>query len=60
MTNDLNITGQAKRMYLETIDIVLPRVNQILTSGTDLGPLIINAGTQPTTIVPIGPTENQR
>ena len=50
----------AKRMYLETIDMVLPRVNQILTSGTDLGPLIINAGTQPTTIVPIGPTENQR
>ena len=31
-------------MYLETMDRVLPRTRQVLITGPDTGPLIINTG----------------
>ena len=36
----------AERMYLETMDIVLPRTNQIILAGVDAGPIIINGAGQ--------------
>ena len=43
----------AERMYLETMDIVLPRTNQIILAGADTGPIIINNGDSPRSVVPI-------
>lgn len=49
----------AKRMYLETMDQVLPRTNQVLVAGADVGPLIINMdGRAQSNVVPVE-TENQ-
>ena len=44
----------AKRMYLETLDTVLPRVNQIIVGSSETPVLIINAaGTEGVTPVPL-------
>ena len=44
----------AKRMYLETLDIVLPRVNQIIVGSSETPVLIINAaGTEGVIPVPL-------
>ena len=42
----------AKRMYLETMDSVLPRVNQIIVAGPELRSLIINTEGGRTRIIP--------
>ena len=42
----------AKRMYLETMDQVLPRVNQIIVAGPELRSLIINSEGGQTRIIP--------
>ena len=42
----------AKRMYLEMMDSVLPRVNQVIVAGPDLGPLIINTGSDKAQVIP--------
>ena len=48
----------AKRMYLETMDHVLPRTNQIIVTGKQPGSLIITTDPATRTIVPITqPTE---
>lgn len=33
----------AERMYLETMDRILPRTNQIIAAGPQIGPIIINS-----------------
>ena len=43
----------AKRMYLETIDAVLPRTRQVMIAGTDLRSLIINMEPGRVTVVPV-------
>ena len=49
----------AKRMYLETLDMVLPRVNQILVGGAEVPALIINtAGAGGITPVPLSSNSN--
>ena len=43
----------ARRMYLQTMDKVLPRTNQILIAGPETGPIIINNQPQGnTTVIP--------
>ena len=42
----------AERMYLETMDQVLPRTSQIIVAGPDAGPIIIQ-GNQSSTVVPV-------
>ena len=43
----------ARRMYLETMDRILPRTNQVLIAGADPSALIVNLGRQTnTTVIP--------
>ena len=43
----------AERMYLETMDSILPRTRQIFVAGPETGPLIINTGTPNGNIIPV-------
>ncbi len=43
----------AKRMYLETMDTVLPRTRQVMIAGAELGSLIINMEPGRVTVVPV-------
>ena len=47
----------AKRMHLEMMDRVLPRTNQIIIAGPQVGPLIINATGTNTPVIPIDNTD---
>ena len=47
----------AKRMYLETMDRILPRTNQIIIVGQQVGPLIINTTGKNTPVIPINNME---
>ena len=49
----------AKRMYLETMDQVLPRMDQIIIAGPDLQSLIINTGDRQTQVVPVNTVQDQ-
>ena len=42
----------AQRMYLETLDEVLPRTKQVLIPGGDVGPLILNTGELTGPVIP--------
>ena len=42
----------AERMYLETMDQILPRTRQILIAGLETGPIILNTG-RSNTVVPV-------
>ena len=42
----------AQRMYLETLDEVLPRTQQVLIPGDQVGPLILNTGEMTGPVIP--------
>lgn len=42
----------ASRMYLETIDRVLPRLNQVIVTGDNPPNIILDAGSSPSRIIP--------
>ena len=44
----------ARRMHLETMDKVLPRTRQVLITGQQAGPIILNAGDGPVVPIPQG------
>ncbi len=48
----------SRRMYLETMDLVLPRTRQILIPGDELGPIILNAQSGNSQIIPVTPGGN--
>ena len=43
----------SRRMYLETMDQVLPRTQQVLMPGGETGPIILNTGTGNNQVIPV-------